>query len=391
MHDYIRRHAEATIERRLANTPAVALLGPRQAGKSTLAKQILATHEGAVYLDLERPSDAMKLRAPEAFLAANPDALMCLDEIQRVPELFPVLRSVIDDRGRNGQFLILGSASPDLLRQSSETLAGRIARVELAPFDVGEVESTHSLNDLWLRGGFPRSLLAADEEASTEWRQDFVRTFLERDIPRLAARVATEQVGRLWQMCAHEQGQLLNSSKLGASLGVSDHTVRSYLGLLEGALVTQLLSPLEVNLKKRLVKSPKVYIRDTGLLHALLGIQSMNDLFGHPCYGPSWETLVVANVLARLRPQVQAAFYRTARGAELDLVLSASGVRLAIECKASTAPKVTRGFWNAIDDLGVDQAWLAAPVTETYPIHERVEVTPLPHLLKALAHRGWLY
>ena len=303
MQTYIKRFFTEKIRERLLNIPGVIILGPRQCGKSTLAKAIISEIENAVYLDLERPSDINKLTDPEAFFSLNADKLICLDEIQRVPELFPILRSVIDENRRNGQFIILGSASPDLIRQSSETLAGRVSYFELTPFlfkEISEHSSPNKLRKLWLRGGFPRSYLASDEKESFEWRLNFIRTFLERDIPQLGFRIPAKTLERFWKMCAHLHGQLLNSSKLGESLGVSHHTVRSYSDLLEQTFVLRVLRPYESNLKKRLIKSPKIFIRDTGLLHALLDIESHNELLGHPVYGASWEGFVMENILSLL-------------------------------------------------------------------------------------------
>ena len=286
MQTYIERIVTTKIKKKLENMPGVVILGPRQCGKSTLAKAIISEIGCAVYLDLERPSDANKLRDPEAFFGINSDRLICLDEIQRVPELFHVLRSVIDENKRNGQFIILGSASPDLIRQSSETLAGRIAYFELTPFLLKEVCEEHhylkTLRKLWLRGGFPRSYLASKEKESFEWRLDFIRAFLERDIPQLGFKTPAKTIERFWRICAHLHGQLLNSSKLGESMGVSHHTVRSYVDMLEQSFVLRVLRPYESNLKKRMIKSPKIYIRDNGILHALLGIEDHNDLLGHP-------------------------------------------------------------------------------------------------------------
>jgi predicted AAA+ superfamily ATPase len=384
MQTYIERIVTTKIKKKLENMPGVVILGPRQCGKSTLAKAIISEIGGAVYLDLERPSDANKLRDPEAFFGINSDRLICLDEIQRVPELFPVLRSVIDENKRNGQFIILGSASPDLIRQSSETLAGRIAYFELTPFLLKEVCEEHhylkTLRKLWLRGGFPRSYLASKEKESFEWRLDFIRAFLERDIPQLGFKTPAKTIERFWRICAHLHGQLLNSSKLGESMGVSHHTVRSYVDMLEQSFVLRVLRPYESNLKKRMIKSPKIYIRDNGILHALLGIEDHNDLLGHPIYGASWEGLIIENILSLL-PNWKASFYRTSSGSEIDLILEKGNKRLAIECKASTSPNLNRGFWNALSDLNFQEAWVVAPVKEVYPIEEGVMVAPLHHLV----------
>lgn len=391
MQPYLPRLITTKIEQKLQQMPGVVILGPRQCGKSTLAKAIISTIKGAVYVDLERPSDVNKLQDPEAFFTLNRDHLICLDEIQRVPELFPVLRSVMDENKRNGQFIILGSASPDLIQQSSETLAGRIASFELTPFLIKEVSderNIQTLRRLWLRGGFPRSYLAANEHQSFEWRLDFIRTFLERDIPQLGFRTPAKTMERFWSMCAHLHGQLLNSSKLGESMGVSHHTIRSYVDMLEQVFVLRVLRPYEPNLKKRIVKAPKIYIRDSGLLHALLGIESHNDLLGHPVYGASWEVFVLEHILP-LVPAWKASFYRTSSGAEIDLILEKGTHRIAVECKGSTAPQVQQGFWNAVDDLALHDVWIIAPVKEAYPIEQRVRVAPLHHLIEHLiAQKG---
>jgi predicted AAA+ superfamily ATPase len=382
MQAYIKRIITASIEQKLENMPGVVILGPRQCGKSTLAKAIISEIGGAVYLDLERPSDVSKLRDPEAFFSLNSDKLICLDEIQRVPELFPVLRSVMDENRKNGQFMILGSASPDLIKQSSETLAGRVSYFELTPFLLEEVsEDRHlkTLRKLWLRGGFPRSFLASNEKESFEWRIDFIRTFLERDIPQLGFRTPAKTLERFWRICTHLHGQLLNSSKLGESMGVSHHTVRSYVDMLEQSFVLRVLRPYEANLKKRLIKSPKLYIRDSGILHALLSIENDNDLLGHPVYGASWEGLVIENILSLL-PNWKASFYRTSSGSEIDLIIEKGNKRVAIECKGSTSPNLNRGFWNAVSELKFKEVWVIAPVKEAYPIEKGIMVAP-PHQL----------
>lgn len=385
----IKRALSALALRRLRESPAVAILGPRQCGKSTLAKTILQTRPSC-YLDLERPSDRAKLQDPEAFFNLQKGRLVCLDEVQRTPDIFPVLRSILDASGANGQLLVLGSASPDLLRQSSETLAGRISYLELEPFSLPEIggaasEKEAALRRLWTRGGFPRSYLAPSDAASFAWREDFIRTFLERDIPQLGIRVPAQTLHRFWQMCAHNHGQMLNSSQLGQSLGLSHTTVRSYVDTLEQTFLLRVLPPFEANLKKRLIKSPKIYLRDCGLLHALLGLDSAQALLGHPVYGASWEGLVIENVLAVLGRAWRAGFYRTSAGTELDLVLERGGERIALECKASTSPTVSKGFWTALDDLRIRKAFVVAPVASPYPIGKGVRVMPLAHLLAELS------
>ena len=388
MKQYIRRTLQKVAEEYLQAFPAVAILGPRQVGKSTLAKQIIAVMEHAVYLDLERPSDLEKLRDPEMYFELHRDAMVCLDEIRRKPELFTVLRSIIDARERNGQFLILGSASPDLIRQTSESLAGRIAFLELAPFSIDEIHADRDQETLfryWNRGGFPRSYLAPSDALSLAWRENFIRTFLERDIAQLGFPAAANTVQRLWQMCAHQHGQLLNAAAIGKALGITHTTVRKYLDLLAQTFMLRVLPPFMANVKKRLVKSPKLYLRDSGILHALLRIHDMDALFGHPVFGASWEGMALENGLQKFS-QWQAGFYRTAAGTEMDLVLERGTQRIGIEFKASRAPKVLRGFWNALDDLNLTHAYIVAPVQESYPIHEKVHVMALGDFLREVSN-----
>lgn len=381
IHGYVARKIEPVARERLANNPALALLGPRQCGKSTLARHLLKDFPDAVYLDVELPSDRNKLRDPEAFLKLHQGRLVCIDEVQRVPDLFPVLRSLIDQSGTNGQYLILGSASRDLIRQSSETLAGRIAYLELAPFSIREVPD--ALQKLWLQGGFPRSFFA-DESAGFAWRGDFIRSFLERDIPMLKSTIPAEAVGRLLTMCAHYHGQFLNLEKLADSMGVHAGTIRNYMDLLCGAFMMRRLPPFFSNVKKRLIKSPKIYIRDSGILHALLNIKTMDDLFAHPVFGDSWEGLVVENILSSIPDRISSGYYRTSNGAEMDLVLEAGTSRIGIECKASSSPKVTRGVWSAKEDLKLNEVLIVAPVDSAYPYGDGVTVCSLAECLARL-------
>lgn len=389
MQDYIKRFHQAEVEEKLDNFPAVAVLGPRQCGKTTLALEIVNKISNAVYLDLEKPSAHRKLEDPELFFQFQKNKLICLDEIQRQPELFPVLRSIIDECGTNNQLLILGSASRDLIRQSSESLAGRIAYLELTPFTLLEIagaDDNNSVNimKLLLRGGFPRSFLAKTQKACFDWRQNFIRTFLEQDIPQLGFSIPARALGRLWQMMAHVHGQVLNSSRLGESMGVSHTTIRKYIDLLSQTFMIRILPPFEANLKKRLIKAPKIFIRDSGILHALLEIHNTDDLLGHPVYGSSWEGFVIENILA-CSSGWNAAFFRTATGVEIDLILSKGRKKIACECKASKAPTVKKGFWNALNDLSIDEAWIIAPVDEPYPIKENVMVSPLNYFLQHIS------
>jgi len=390
----IERQSEVQIRELLSEYPAVALLGPRQVGKSTLAKRIAASWEPEpVYLDLERPSDLKKLSDPEVYFKANAGRLVILDEVQRAPELFTVLRGAID-RGRDaghgtGQFLILGSASLDLLQQSSESLAGRIAYQELSGFTPEEVPEpgAGTASGLWLRGGFPGSFLAKSDVASMRWRDNFIRTYLERDVPQFGARIPATVLRRLWTMLAHSQGGQLNTTQLGASLGITDKTAKSYIALLEDLLLVRTLRPWWVNVGKRLVKAPKVYIRDSGLTHALLGLGTLDDLLGHPVAGASWEGFVIENLLSCLSTLASAWFYRTAAGAEVDLVIE-HGLRLtAIEIKRSTAPQVSKGFYIGCDDIGATARFVVYPGNERFPLGKNTEAIPLRELM-ALIRTG---
>ena len=373
--NYIKRFVENELKRYLKTFPAVAILGPRQCGKSTLAKQITSDLGNAVFLDLEDDTDVQKLKNPGLFFESHSDKLVCLDEIQLRPDLFPALRTIIDKNGKNGQLLILGSASRDLIKQSSETLAGRIGYIELTPFVKKEIEK-EEVTKLWLRGGYPRSLLAGSDIDSYNWRKNFIQTYLERDLPQLGFSIPATTLKRLWTMIAHSTGQLLNSSKLGESLGVSHTTLRSYIDLLTQTFMVRTLEPYEANIKKRLVKSPKIYIRDTGILHSLLKIETSDDLLGHPIFGNSWEAFVVENILT-VFSDWDASFYRTQASAEMDIVLTKGRKKIGVEIKASTAPKVTKGFWNSIEDLQLEKVFIVAPIKDQYPIEKNVTVTSL--------------
>ena len=375
------------IARRLGQAPAVVLLGPRQVGKTTLAKTIASIHPRALMLDLERESDRAALAQPELFFAAHRNEFLVLDEVQLTPHLFTALRPEIDTDRRAGRFLLLGSASGDLLRQSGESLAGRVSYLELTPLLAAElaVVELAQLQQLWLRGGFPLSYLAPDDETSYAWRQDFIRTFLQRDLPGMGVRVPAETLRRFWQMLAHLQGQLFNASQLGMSLGGASHTTAArYLDVLVDTMMVRRLQPHFSNVGKRLVKSPKIYLRDSGVLHALLGLTSVQDLQGHPVAGASWEGFVVEQVAAALPPDAQLSFYRTAAGTELDLVIERGPRKLGVEIKFSSAPKPTKGFWQALQDLQIDRACVIAPVLRRYPLAQGVDVIPLAELATLL-------
>lgn len=338
----------------------------------------------SLYLDLERPRDLARLTDPDLFLSQHKDDLVYLDEVQRMPTLFPVLRSLIDDDARPGRFLLLGSASPELAKAGSESLAGRLAVHELTPFTLEEVSPGGAdVLEHWRRGGFPRSFLAPTEPASFEWRTQFVRSFLERDLGLLGIGTSPEAMGRFWRMTAHHHGQVLNLTALAQSLGVTHPTVRARVDAMVSAFMLRLLPPLAAKPGKRLVKSPKLYLRDSGLLHALLGIESGDELFGHPGFGSSWEGYVVEQAVTAASG-FSASFYRTSDGTGLDLVLERGPRRLAIEAKASSAPTVGRGFWNALDDLEIDEAWIVAPVQASWPLEKRVQVIPPSELWSRL-------
>lgn len=378
----------------LDQTPAVALLGPRQAGKTTLALEI-AEGRPSVYLDLESAADRARLAEPELYFADHTDELIVLDEIQRAPGLFEVLRGVIDRARRagrgTGRFLLLGSASIDLLAQSGETLAGRIAFLELAPFDLTEV-GAGELDRLWVRGGFPDSFLAASDALSLRWRQDFIRTYLERDIPQLGPRIPAETLRRLWTMFAHHQGGLLNAAQLARGLGVSATTITHYLDLMVDLLLVRRLAPRLSNAGKRLVRSPKVYVRDSGLVHALLGLADKETLLGHPVAGPSWEGMAIENLLAAAGSgghRAQGSFYRTSHGAEIDLVLSwPDGEEWAVEIKRSLTPTPERGFYSALADLAPQRALVVYPGTESYPLTPPAQAIGLAELCKQAQARS---
>ena len=376
MQTYKHRIKETIIRRHLEAFPCVALLGARQVGKSTLAKRILGDVENSIYLDLEDPRDYAKLRDPLAFLEANRSQLICIDEVQRYPEIFQVFRTYLDQNNRPGQLLLLGSASRDLIKQSSESLAGRISYIEINPFVASEV---NDLNRLWVQGGYPVSY-QQDSDISFDWRINYIRTFLERDIPALGIRIPAETLKRFWSMLAHMNGSLLNASKLASSMGVSVPTIKNYIDILEGTFVIRQLRPFHTNTKKRLVKSPKVYIRDTGLIHCLLGIENYNDLLGHPALGNSYEAFVIASLLENF-PRYEASFYRSSSGAEIDLVLEKGRKKIAIEIKSSSAPSLTQGYFEALKVIQPEEAFVLAPVDTSFPLKNDIWVHNLESVL----------
>jgi hypothetical protein len=389
----IGRRLRPVLERRLTEEAAVVLLGPRQSGKTTLALE-MARQAGALYLDLESEQDRAKLAEPELYLADHLDRLVVLDEIHRAPGLFPVLRGLIDrarrSRRRTGLYLLLGSASLELMRQSGETLAGRVSYLELQPFDLLEVRPAPADRDrLWLRGGFPESFLASSHDRSLRWRLDFIRSYLERDIPQLGPRIAADRLRRFWTMVAHHQGGVLNVAQLARNLGVDAKTAGSYVDLLADLLLVRRLPPWHANVGKRLVKSPKVYVRDSGLVHALLGIGDKEALVSHPVLGASWEGFAIEQALAAAPEGTTGHFYRTSAGAEIDLLLHLQGGESwAVEVKRSLTPRPEKGFHHACADLSPTRRFIVYPGEERYRLNAEVEAIPLPVLSHLLAEAG---
>ena len=383
-----KRHLHSLLSEELRFSPAVALLGPRQVGKTTLALEV-ARDIPHVYLDLESERDRGKLAGAEMYLESHLDKLVILDEVHRAPGLFPVLRGLIDQARRlghsSGQYLLLGSAGLDVLQQSGETLAGRIAYLELGPLNVLET-GPDAVDALWLRGGFPQSLNAPTNARSLRWRENFIRTYLERDIPQFGPRIAAETLRRFWTMLAHHQGGMLNVAQLARNLGVDAKTAQSYIDLMCDLLLVRRLAPWHTNTGKRLVKAPKVYVRDSGLVHALLNIETKDNLLSHMVVGASWEGFCIETILACAPAGVTGYFYRTSGGAEIDLLLAWPGGDLwAIEVKRSSAPKVERGFYSACDDLNPSQKWVVYPGQEAYPISADIQAISLHGLCEKLA------
>ena len=383
----IKRRIHDKLDEAIDRSPAVALLGPRQVGKTTLALEMGATRP-SLYLDLESPADRAKLADAGRYLAEHEDKLVILDEVHRAPEIFQILRGLIDQgrrRGKaGGRFLLLGSASVELLKQSGESLAGRISYLELTPFDATEVDGDR-MDRLWIRGGFPASFLAANDRISLDWREDFIRTYLERDVPQFGSRIPAETLRRFWTMLAHHQAGMHNAATLAQGLGVDGKTVARYLDLLVDLLLVRRLSPWHRNVGKRLVKSPRVFVRDSGLVHALLGLGNKEQLLGHPVVGPSWESFVLETLLVLAPRGTEANFYRTAAGAEIDLVLTLPGGKLwAVEIKRSSAPKLERGFHLACADLKPAKRFVVYPGDDRFPLDAETEVLGLAELGKRL-------
>ncbi|MFA6505225.1 MAG: ATP-binding protein [Treponemataceae bacterium] len=382
----ITRDLEHEVAGSLKEVPVVALVGSRQTGKTTLAKAIAARKapNEVVYLDLELDSDREAFANTERFLDRLKDKLVIIDEVQRMPSLFPLIRALVDRHRKNGRFLLLGSASPTLIKGSAESLAGRIRYYELPPFTIPEVPVAE-IEKLWLRGGYPESFLAQSDAQAYRWRHDFLSTYLERDIPNFGIRIPAQQLRRCWTMLAHQQAQLLNASQYGNSLGISAPTVRRYLDTFADTFMIRYLEPYHVNVGKRLVKSPKAFVRDSGLLHALLGISTFEQLLSHPVVGASWEGFIAETIIRNAHPGWQIFFYRTSAGAEMDLVLSSpTGELIGIEIKFSLSPKPTRGFFIAAQDLKTSKNYVLYPGLHAYPLNDTTEIMPIGDFIDVL-------
>lgn len=383
----IRRNLQTRINRLLEHFPAVAILGPRQIGKTTLAKSLIHdTKKKVIYLDLELPADISKLDNPQFFFENNQDSCIIIDEVQRRPDLFPVIRGVIDQHRVPARFIILGSASPELLKQSSESLAGRIIYTELTGLLIDEISGTHGMNDLWMHGGFPEPFTMHDTELTKDWFHLFILTYIERDLPFLGLSADPLLLNRLLQMLAHNHGMLLNLASYSRALGLSSPSVSKYIGFFENAFMLRLLTPWFANVKKRIIKSPKTYLRDSGILHHLHGISSINQIMGHTLLGNSWEGFVIEQIVNSSKPGIAASFYRTAEGAECDLILSRGLEILAcIEIKFTDAPKTTKSFTTAVQDLACHNNYIIVPnCPESWLLKEDVTVCSLEWFIKEI-------
>ena len=385
MHMYIHRYIEPDVLKSIQNFPVTAITGPRQCGKSTLVKHLIEIYSDSIFLDLERPSDLRKLEDAEWFLTSQKGKLICIDEIQRKPDLFPLIRNLVDDWNRSGCFLILGSASRDLLKQSSESLAGRISYKRLTPFLWEELENTdYAVEKYFSAGAFPRSLLIENNEISFEWRENFITTFLERDLLQWAG-FSTTTMRRLWQMLTHVNGQTANYSTLATSLGVTSTTVKNYIDLLAGTYMVEVVPPYISNLGKRLVKAPKTYIADSGITAALLGLRNFEELSGHPTFGFIWEQIVLSN-LKGLYPDAEFFYYRTTNGAEIDFVMKVHNLVFSIECKASYSPSLSKGNYLAIEDIAPIHTFIATPSSDCWSMKEKIDVVSLNELRNKIDH-----
>jgi len=375
----ISRRILAEISDSLSFFPVVAIIGPRQVGKTTLAKQVMSESvKPTLYLDLERQSDLFKLNDAELFFSQHTEKLIVIDEVQNKKDLYPFLRALVDHSREPGQFLLLGSASPELIRHSSESLAGRIAYHQLHPFDLTEIPATVSQNDLWIKGGFPKVLFAKNDDLAHRWMENFINTYLNRDLLKLGLTASPKIIRNLWSMMAHLNGQLFNATTLGNSLGVTTPTVKRYVDFLEEAFLLKSLHPFSWNMQKRLVKTPKIYLSDTGILHHLIGISNLENLSGNPIIGSSWESFVINQILTLKKDSVGLYFYRTHHGTEADLVFTRGlNVVAAAEIKYSNSPQLTKGNFLAFDDLKAPMNYIITPSSDDYPFKERVRVCSL--------------
>jgi len=379
----IERKLSKQLLKYLEHFPVVGIVGPRQVGKTTFVKQNIKLFKNqTIYIDLESPEDYNKLKDPELFLLNFSKKTVIIDEVQLYPELFPILRSLVDKDRHPGRFILLGSASPDLIRDSSESLAGRIAYMELNPMDMIELHNIQNTERLWLKGGFPNAILETDDEMGVVWMQNFIKTYIERDLPILGLGAPLKTIERLWSLLAHVNGNLLNYSQLANSLGISVNSVKSYIQFFEQAFIIRTLQPFYLNLKKRLIKSPKIYFRDSGILHHLLRIFNIEDLFGNPIVGNSWEGFVIQQIVNSLSFAIDSHFYRTQDGSEIDLILSkGSNILCTVEIKHTNSPKLSRGNTLAIETLKCKANYIITPSSDDYPIKENVQVCSLEHFI----------
>ncbi|MDR0763483.1 MAG: ATP-binding protein [Bacteroidales bacterium] len=381
---YIQRIIEKQVGEAIDNYPVTAIVGPRQCGKSTMVQNMLSQRDDILHLDLERPSDLIKLENAEWFFQSQKGKLICIDEVQRRPDLFPVIRSISDEWNKNGSFLILGSASRDLLKQSSETLAGRIAYKRLTPFLFAELQDTsYDMEQYFSKGGFPRSLISKNENISFEWRENFISTFLERDLLQWQ-NFTPATMRRLLLMLAHLNGQTINYTSISNSLGVSNQTIKNYVDLLESTFMVDVVPPYISNLGKRLVKAPKIYIADSGITAALLGLQNFNTIMGHPASGTIWEQIVLTN-LKGLFPSAEFFYYRTTAGVEMDFVMLLRGKIIAIECKATYSPSLTKGAYSAIEDIMPAHTFVVTPSPESWQLKKGIDVTSLHNIQSCIS------
>jgi predicted AAA+ superfamily ATPase len=380
--EFIRRKLTEDIRESLRHFPVVAVTGPRQCGKSTLIRYLLASKKELLYLDLERQSDLHKLNEAEWFFQSQKEKVICLDEIQRKPEIFQLLRSLVDEWHKNGSFIILGSASRDLLRQSSESLAGRISYKLLTPFLWSEVKDRSTLDHYIVRGGFPGSFLAENDSVSMEWKENFISAFIERDLMQWTGS-SPMAVRRLWQMMAHNNGQTVNYSALGNSLGVSNTTIKNYIDILQSTFMVDIVPPDIVNTGKRIIKSPKIYINDSGIAAALLGLKDFHQIAGHPVFGSLWEGVVLSTLRGHF-PGAEVRFYRTSHGSEIDFLVFLPKALIAVECKASRSPVLSRGTYSAIEDLKPEYTLIVSPVEEGYPSGKGIDVVSLDEMVERI-------